>query len=126
MNNVNLLSADTEFGQKILARFGQTIGHSIINFFRTEGLPIELPTKFADGITLSESPKLRLELSDSDGLPLKGSDIARCNRWILFIDDKPANTLKSLEIPKLDYSDPSPLTVKLEFYAVGGDLACCQ
>jgi hypothetical protein len=118
--NIELISIDSPAGQKLEARFGRDLAFQMIEYFREEGLPIDLPGNFVDGITLSGKPRLELSFLDDKGGPVADSgDAAYNHRWLLKVDDEDMLTIKSLEIPKLDYGDSNLLTVLVEFYCAG-------
>ncbi len=121
MNNTHkLIDFECSFGQKLAKKFGDNTAREIISFLQVEGLPIEFPAKMVDGITLSGSPELKLELLDAQGSVIDANNkgIAHRHRFLVAIDGKPQLTLKSIKIPKLDYNKTDYLKVKLTYYCM--------
>jgi hypothetical protein len=120
-NVMQLISLESEFGKKLIAKFGEMVAREMIWFLKTEGLPIEFPAKIVNGITLSGVPEIRVDLLNGDGSVVKvgnQDNITMAHRFAVYVDGKPQLTLKSIKIPELDYNKAEPLTVQMTYYCM--------
>ena len=120
-NTMEMVKLESEFGKKLIVKFGEMVAREMIGFLKTEGLPIEFPAKIVDGITLCGVPEIRVDLLNGDGSVVKAGNqdnITMAHRFVVYVDGKPQLTLKSIKIPELDYGKVEPLTVQMTYYCM--------
>jgi hypothetical protein len=120
-NVMEIVKLESEFGKKLIAKFGEMVARELIQFLRTEGLPIEFPAKIVDGITLSGIPEIRIDFLNGDGSVVRAGNqdnVTMAHRFLVYVDGKPQLTVKSVKIPELDYGKVEPLTVQMTYYCM--------
>jgi hypothetical protein len=60
--------------------------------------------------------EVKITFFGKDGEPLKPGEMAMCYRWKIEGAGIDPNRVKSVQIPKLDYCDSSPVVLTVEMY----------
>ena len=128
VQNWELINKKGPWYEKLRERFGEMKAEEIIEFLRKEGIGIELPAKFVDGITISGTPCMKLTMLDAGGRPIQPgvdddpikNDVCRSYRWELEVDGKVQKTVKSIDL-SLDYSLSDVAVAKITYYLMCKD-----
>jgi len=123
IQNWALINKDSQWYNKLKNKFGEEKAEEILYFLQEEGIGIDLPAKFVDGITISGTPFMKLTMLGGDGKPIEPgvdgdpimNDACRSYRWMLEIDGKVQETIKSIDL-SLDYSINDIAVAHLTYY----------